>query len=289
VRCLEALARQDHPPDRFEVIVVDDDSTVEMRPLIDRYDDRLNLKLLRQPRSGPSAARNRAANVARGSLLAFTDDDAAPDRGWLGAFARRHAAEADSGLGGRTVADQPGNRYALVGQRVVELAYAHYNADPIVSRFFASNNLALPADGFRALGGFDATLRVSEDRELCDRWVERGWRLRFVAEALITHSFPATLRQFVAAHFAYGAGAYGYQRARRRRGLGLSGIDRSFYEGLLRREVPAALRERDLQRLGMLGLWQATYTAGFAWGAIGAAARACSRVSSKPPVEASTR
>ena len=34
--------------------------------------------------------------------------------------------------------------------------FAYYNASPNQARFLASNNLAVPADRFRAIGGFDA-------------------------------------------------------------------------------------------------------------------------------------
>lgn len=64
--CLRALARQDYPADRYEVIVVDDGSEPPLGPG-DADDPRV--RWLRQPHAGPAAARNAGAATARGELL----------------------------------------------------------------------------------------------------------------------------------------------------------------------------------------------------------------------------
>ncbi|MFM7142900.1 MAG: glycosyltransferase family A protein, partial [Alphaproteobacteria bacterium] len=51
--------------------------------LAERLDGRLHVRLLRQERSGPAAARNRGVREAHGEFVAFTDDDCRPDPQWL--------------------------------------------------------------------------------------------------------------------------------------------------------------------------------------------------------------
>src|SRR5258708_5112196 len=77
---LAALAAQTVPPERFEVLVADDGSAVELAPLTESY---ANVRLLRGPRRNAYAARNRAAAVARGRVLAFCDADCRPEPRWL--------------------------------------------------------------------------------------------------------------------------------------------------------------------------------------------------------------
>lgn len=60
--------------DILEVIVVDDASTIDLRPALARFSDRVRYERLTE-RSGANVARNRGIDLARGSLVAFLDDD----------------------------------------------------------------------------------------------------------------------------------------------------------------------------------------------------------------------
>ena len=69
-QCLDALTAQ--TSDDTEVIVVDDGSTDKTFEIASRYD----VRLLKLPRNtGPSAARNRGAEMARAPVLFFLDAD----------------------------------------------------------------------------------------------------------------------------------------------------------------------------------------------------------------------
>ncbi len=219
--CLEALAGLDYPADRYEVIIVDDGGHQALDTLVAGFLDRLAIRLLRQDNAGPGAARNTGAAGARGEYLAFTDDDCRPAPGWLRAFAAAFAAQPDSLLGGRTLNGLSENIYSAASQALQEWLYDYCESCSSPMRFFASNNLSLPARRFRELGGFDtATLSyVSEDRELCGRWQALGGKLSYAPEAQVLHFHPMGLRGFVRQHFAYGRGAYRLRLARERKGL----------------------------------------------------------------------
>ena len=238
--CLGALARLDYPDDRFEVIVVDDGSAAPPSRVLDGFRDQLDARLLTQANAGPAAARNRGASEARGAFLAFTDDDCAPDALWLRALASRFAETPDRMIGGRTLNALPANPYSETSQLIIEVVYEHYNAQGGGPRFFASNNLAAPAELFRAGRGFDETFTTSEDREVCDRWLARGLCLSYAPEAVVRHAHALTLRALWRQHFGYGRGACRFHRARAARGAGGFRPEGGFYLKLLRASLSRA-------------------------------------------------
>jgi len=264
--CLEALAAQDLGADRFEVVVVDDGSPRPPTAVVERFRERLDVTLLTTPHGGPARARNLGAAHARAPLLAFTDDDCLPDRGWLRVLAEALAAHPGHGIGGCTRNALPDNPYAVMSQFILERAYAYYNPAPERSRFFASNNLALPAPLFQRVGGFDPRFcAAAEDRELCDRWLWHGYRLLFVPRAVVYHAHDLTPRTFWLQHVRYGRGAYRFSRARARRGGAGLRPDPRFQIGaigvLLATGPPARLP-------GLFGLFlvsQLANAVGYAW------------------------
>lgn len=71
---LDSLRRQTHP--QWELIVVDDGSTQDMRLLVDAVEALGERgRYVRQANAGPGSARNRGWELARGEYVAFLDSD----------------------------------------------------------------------------------------------------------------------------------------------------------------------------------------------------------------------
>lgn len=228
--CLDALARLHYPAGRFEAVVVNDGGGSEIESLVSSFSD-LDIVLTTTPRVGAAAARNAGASRARGRYLAFTDDDCEPESGWLDGLQRGLESDPGSAVGGRTV-NGAGGRCAVGSETVLDAAYAHWNRDPVAPRFFASNNIAFPAEGFGAVGGFDESFSFAEDRELCERWLRSGRRLAHAPEAIVRHMRELTPRGFWRQHFRYGRGAWDFHRVRSERGWGRFAIEPGFYAEL---------------------------------------------------------
>jgi len=276
--CLKALAAQEYPSRLFEVIVVNDGGRELIDQIVNAMSDMrragIRVRVLRQSRSGPGPARNTGAAATDAEYLAFTDDDCVPDPGWLDAFARRVQADGSSRrlYGGRVCTGLPWNSCTEASQLILDLSYAYHNPDPANARFFASCNIAMPAAGFRALGGFDPSFRVaSEDRDLCERWGEADGRLAFVEEAAVTHLDSLTVPGFLRRHFWYGRGAWQFHGALRARNRGRFVRDVQFHAGFLmkaaRRLAPVSTTHK-LQLAGLLILWQCANAAGFLYEAV---------------------
>jgi GT2 family glycosyltransferase len=266
--CLQSLACLDYPHDRFEVIVVDDGSETPPEAVVASFCGQLDVTLLTQAHAGPAVARNTGAARAKGKFLAFTDDDCAPAPDWLQSLAARFARASDCAIGGRTLNALPDNPYSTASQLLVAYLYSYYNADPDQARFFASNNLAMPADRFHTIGGFDTTYTrtAAEDRELCDRWLHHGYRMTYAPEALVYHAHVLTFRTFWRQHFNYGRGAFHFQQARAHRACGRIRLEPlPFYLNLLRYPSSQAQGWRALLLAALLVVSQVVNAAGFFW------------------------
>jgi GT2 family glycosyltransferase len=273
--CLWSLTRLDYPRDRLEVLVVDDGSPSALDDVVAPLRPHLALSLIRQQNAGPSVARNAGAERAAGTYLAFTDDDCLPDPGWLRAIAAVWAEAPGCMVGGLTVNGASG-LCSATSQLIVDVVYRHYNADPTHARFIASNNMALPARAFREIGGFDPSFRAAEDRDLCDRWLHQGHRIIYAPRALVRHIRPMNAAAFCRQHFHYGVGAEQFNRRRAERGSGRFIVEARFHLDVRNwfwfplTSVPPT---RMPQVATLLGLWQLSNLAGFAWAALQRKAR----------------
>lgn len=254
--CLRSLTQLNYPRDRFEVIVVDDGSPMSLETVVEPLRTQLDLLLLRQSNAGPAAARNYGATRAKGEFLAFTDDDCAPDPEWLSHLAKHFMQTPDRLLGGYTRNALTTNPYACMSQLILEGVYAHFNAIPDQASFFTSNNLALPADRFRQIGGFNEQFRTSEDRELCDRWLHQGYRMTYVPEAIIVHAHDLTLLDLWKQHFSYGQGAFRFHAVRSQRESGQFSVEGSFYWRLVHLLFSAQFQQPFWLKLSLLFLTQ---------------------------------
>ncbi|MCZ2837701.1 glycosyltransferase family 2 protein [Modestobacter sp. VKM Ac-2985] len=265
--CLTALAGQDHPRDSFEVVVVDDGSPEPLAALLPEFTDRLRLTVHRQANAGPAVARNVGAEQAAGQLLAFTDDDCEPEPGWVGALAATHRATPEAMIGGSIVNALPDQRCAEASQLLVGFLYEWFS-DGAASRFFASNNLAVPRADFLALGGFDTTFPRpgGEDRELCERWRRTGRDMVEAPDAVVRHSHTMALRGFCRQHWNYGRGAYDVHRRRVAAGEGKVRIEPArFYWELLTYPFGRAPLARAVPLAGLMAVSQVANAAGFAF------------------------
>ncbi|MCX7790744.1 MAG: mycofactocin biosynthesis glycosyltransferase MftF, partial [Chloroflexaceae bacterium] len=185
--CVESLLAQDYPAELLEVIVVDDASAPPLAPALAG----LPIRLLRQDQNiGQSAARNRAAELARGEVLAFLDNDCVAAPGWLRTLV---AALDEPGVdiaGGRVLAPPPEGPVAAF-----EAARSPLDMGPVSGpvgpgepiSYMPSCNLVVRRRLFARIGGFDPAMRLGEDVDLIWRALATGAQARYVAEGAVVH------------------------------------------------------------------------------------------------------
>jgi len=192
VHCLDALIEQTKKRD-IEILVVDDGSTDNTRDVIGRY----SVRFLSQANAGPASARNRGAMEANGEILLFTDDDCVPLPGWLDAMLDPFQDAEVVGAKGIYRTRQKG-----VVARFVQLEYEdkyrlmkHLRSIDFIDTYSA----AFRRERFLEMRGYDTSFPVAcaEDVELSYRMSARGWKMKFVSEAMVYHTHPDTLSKYL--------------------------------------------------------------------------------------------
>src|ERR1700761_5319628 len=114
VRCLKSIADSAQTCGRatdIEVVVVDDgsqDGPAEAVQAFAAENARLDVRLVRQPGLGLSAARNAGVAHASGAVLAFIDDDCIASPTYIAELIARFAGERELGVrGGRVLLGDP--------------------------------------------------------------------------------------------------------------------------------------------------------------------------------------
>jgi glycosyltransferase involved in cell wall biosynthesis len=175
-----ALAQQVDVADSFEIVVVDDASTDDLRGALGPFWDRL--RLIRHERNeGAAAARNTAVAAASGEYLAFLDSDDI----WLpGKLARQIAAMREHGWEASCTA------YLLARPGIGEFVSPNYSTGPLGLDQIAWGCFVSPGSTlmcrkslFTDIGPFDTSLKRLEDWDWLLRLV-RTRPLGFLAEPL---------------------------------------------------------------------------------------------------------
>jgi GT2 family glycosyltransferase len=259
-RCLDALAACEAPPGGAEVVVVADGPQPAVAPVLAQVEG-LDLRHVEVQPVGPAGARNRGVDQARGAVVAFTDDDCTPTRGWMRALVDGLQSSPGAVAGGPVLSGLPGNRRLEAAQLIVDVVHSELVAGDRPAAFFSSNNLAMARADYIALGGFDEAfgMAAAEDRDLCDRARAAGHPLRMLPGAVVLHHHDLTLLGLWRQQYRYGRGAVVLHRARTRRGMPRLVADRGFHRALAAAAVRAGPR-----RAALVALTQVAYLTGIA-------------------------
>lgn len=199
VRALAALAQQELPPERFEVIVSVDGSTDGTLAAVEAYDAPYTLRAVGQPHAGRAAACNAALALARGEVIVILDDDMEPTPPCLSRHRRHHPAGSRVCVMGAVpvhldALSPPVARY-VAWKFDVHLAKLARSDHAFVLRDFYSGNASVRRDVLFEVGLFypGFTLYGNEDIELSLRLREAEVELRYDAEAAAVQHYVKSL------------------------------------------------------------------------------------------------
>jgi len=263
--CLQALKKLDYPRDAFEIIIVDDGGSFPLSPVVEPFCDRLLLRFFRQANAGPAAARNFGARQAIGNYLVFTDDDCRPASDWLKSLAVRINSSPGSAISGRRLNVLDNNIFSMASETITEVVCAYFNDPSGQAGFVSTSNLSLPVDRFWEIGGFDESFRTAEDRDLGQRWRERGYSVLYSPEVVVYHAHSLTFATLWKRYFNIGRGARQFVNAGSTRGQPRPHPDLFFYKELLCYPLSRRKNWKAVLLSGLIGFAQTANTMGYLW------------------------
>lgn len=199
-QCLDAASRMTGCD--YEIILVDDgsgDGTADF--VAEKFPD---VRVLRLAPSGLSAARNAGAAIAGGEILAFTDDDCAPDFEWLARLCRVFRDGRFAAAGGPNLPPEARTAEEAV-VRAAPGAPSHVMLDDEEAEHLPGCNLAVTKVAFEAIGGFDTQFHTAgDDVDFCWRLRDAGYRLGFAPGAFVWHWRRPSVSAFLRQQLGYG-------------------------------------------------------------------------------------
>jgi cellulose synthase/poly-beta-1,6-N-acetylglucosamine synthase-like glycosyltransferase len=179
--CVDSLLSQDYPPDRYEVILVDDASADGGESVLGGYDGRV-VKVMGSGK-GSYDARNRGIAAAKGGILAFTDSDCVVDRGWLRSISEAFDSEGVVSAGGEIRAHNPTTSMEVFYEGVMSQKGALSQSFP----YAITANFAVRRRTLEEVGLFDGGLRSGGDVDLSWRLQAAGYGITYLPDALVYH------------------------------------------------------------------------------------------------------
>lgn len=212
--CIESLLSQNYPKDRYEILVVDNNSTDKTAQIIKKYPvSYLEEKAIQ----GDFAARNRGIKSARGQILAFTNADCIASNGWIKEGVEGFTDDEIGCIGGEIKGYKP--------QNYVEEYLCKRN---IISQKEKSDDVPLPyAIGANAfyrkavldkIGLFEERWKSAGDADICWRMqLETAYKIKFVKNATIFHKHRSTVYSMYKQSLKWGIGYTNLYRKYRNR------------------------------------------------------------------------
>ena len=197
--CLRSLQKLNYPD--YEVILVNDGSTDSVPEIAARYP---YIRYHEQPNRGLSVARNVGMDLARGEIIAYTDDDCFADPDWLYFLVAKLLETDASGVGGPNLLPTNDGPVAACVSASPGTP-AHVLIDDNVAEHVPGCNMAFWADRLRAIGGFDAVYtKAGDDVDVCWRLQAEGEKIAYAPAAMVWHHRRATVAAYLKQQRGYG-------------------------------------------------------------------------------------
>ncbi|RIV19815.1 glycosyltransferase [Fibrisoma montanum] len=195
---LESLTAQTYT--RFEVLVIEDGSTVKADAVAAAYQDRLTIRYFFKPNSGQGFARNYGFERAQGDYFVIFDSDALVPPQYFEAVNNRLATDWLDAYGGPDAAHP--------NFSPIQKAISYSMTSPFTTGGIRGSkknlggtyhprsfNMGLSRKVWETIGGYRIS-RMGEDIEFAIRIIENGFKTGLIPDAFIYHKRRTSFRQF---------------------------------------------------------------------------------------------
>lgn len=194
---LESLCQQTRKD--FEVIVVEDGSTVKCESEAEKYSSILNLHYFYKKNTGPGQSRNYGSEKASGNYLIFLDSDCVLSPQYIEVVQKRLSSNYADAFGGP---DRAAGNFTTL-QKAINYAMTSFfttggirGGSEKLDKFYPrSFNMGYSKAVYTATGGF-SRMRFGEDIDMSIRILDKGFKTALIKEAYVYHKRRTSLRQF---------------------------------------------------------------------------------------------
>lgn len=206
-KTMKALLQFDYPADRYEVIVVNDNSTDDSAQILKKIqENNPDYKVIvintdhKTGGKGKSNALNIALSVASGTVIAVYDADNTPEPQALKILVENLIG--DEKLGAVIGKFRTRNKYASLLTRFVNIETLAYQCMNQAGRFFFFRLCTIPGTNYvirreliDRMGGWDVNA-LAEDTEISFRLYRMGYYIQFIPQAVTWEQEPQVLKQW---------------------------------------------------------------------------------------------
>jgi len=195
---LESFCALDTPK-TFEIVIIEDGSTLDSKLIVDHFQDLLKISYYAKENTGPGHSRNYGMQRAKGRYFIILDSDCILPPTYLEAVITKLNSHYVDGFGGPDAAKDSFTEF----QKAINFSMTSYmttggirggkiSVDNYEPRSF---NMGISKEAFQATGGFGC-IHPGEDPDLSIRLKEMGYHLHLIPEAFVFHKRRITLDSF---------------------------------------------------------------------------------------------
>lgn len=191
----------------FEVVVVDDGSRIALLPVVELFQDRLNIQFFRKENSGPGLTRNYGARRAKGEWLVFVDSDVIVEKDYIANIKKNIEQSPCDAFGG---ADKAHKGFNLMQKAISYSMTSVFTTGGIrgnkksVMKFQPrSFNMGVRKSAFDVVGGF-SEMRIGEDPDLSMTLWENGFTTAFYDDIGVYHKRRTDFGKFSKQVYQFG-------------------------------------------------------------------------------------
>ena len=186
---LDSLVKQTYQKP-FEIVVVEDGSTLDSKDVVELFNDRLNISYYQKPNSGPGDSRNYGMSRAAGNYFIVLDSDCILPPQYLFEAEKSLLSDYVHCYGGPDAAHesfttvQKAINYAMTS--VLTTGGIRGNKNSVGKFQPRSFNMGISKIAFENAGGY-GNIHPGEDPDLTIRIWNKGYETKLIPEAFVYH------------------------------------------------------------------------------------------------------
>lgn len=203
---LESLTKQDFSDD-FEVLIIEDGSTIKSDIIVEKHKSKLNTKYFFKENTGAGASRNFGMQRALGNYFIILDSDVIIPAEYLSEVKQTLENHFTDAFGGPDAAHEsftPLQKAINYSMTAVLTTGGIRGKKQAIGKFqLRSFNLGMSQKAFRETNGF-SKMKNGEDIDLTFRLWKAGFETQLIKKAFVYHKRRSTIKQFFKQTFGFG-------------------------------------------------------------------------------------